>query len=267
MSAGQMWRDVRTLLVRRQPALGYLIALAAAGVGLDLAVAAVRDAFHSFSSFSRVEFDGVVLLRGVGSLGHSSASVWLVVLLALGGGALVTGWLRACYLIALADGRYSWLAPRKMIGRLTAYSLLFDVIGLGLIGLGDNGQVGPALVILLVATPITLYADYAIVVDDVGVAEGVRRSVRVFRSRISASLLATFVLLLFLPQLAAVAFKRGFTDATHVQPTYLVAWALVGVLLQFVGDVVLLTLYRSTSLSGDGSADPSEPSRPSAPSD
>jgi hypothetical protein len=267
VSAGPFWRAVWTLLARRQPALGYLIALSAVGTGLDLAVVTVRHAFRSFSAFSRVEFDGVALWRGIGSLGHSSASVWLVVALALTAGALVTGWLRACYLIALAGGRYSWLAPRRTIGRLTAYSLLFDLIGLGLIALGDNGQIGADLAILLLATPITLYADYAIVVDDVGVAEGVRRSVRVFRQRLSASLLATFVLLLFLPELAAVAFKNGFTDATHIQPTYLVAWALVGALLQFVGDVVLLTLYRATPLSAGGSADPSAGPRRREPSD
>ena len=257
-----MLREVRALLAHRQPALVYLVGLAVVGTGLDLAVVASRHLFHSFSSFSRLEFDGVVQWRAVAALGHSAALVWVVLALSLAVGAAITGWLRACSLIALADGHYSWRAPRQTVLRLTGYSLLYEAIVLGLTGLGDDGQVAPALLILLLTTPVTLYADYAIVVDDVPIVEGVRRSIAVFRTRLAASLLVTFFLLIFLPQLADSAFHNGFTDATHVQASYLVAWSLVGVLLQFAGDVVLLTLYRDTRLSEAGSAGPPEASRP-----
>ena len=57
VSAGQMLRDVRTLLARRQPALVYLVALAVAGTAADVLVAAARDRLSSFSAFARVEFD------------------------------------------------------------------------------------------------------------------------------------------------------------------------------------------------------------------
>jgi hypothetical protein len=256
-----MLRDVRTLLARRQPALGYLIALGVAGTGLDVVVDAARDRLSSFSAFARVEFDGLVLWRAVGSLGHASAAVWLAVLVTVPVTAVISGWLRACYLVALGEGRYSVRAPRRIIVRLTAYSLLVELIGLVLAGLFDNGQGILGLVVLLGTTPVTLYADYAIVFDDVGVVGGVHRSLRVFQQRLRASIVAALALVL-VSELAALAFKNGFTDSTHVQPSYLAAWLLVGVLLQFVTDVVLLTLYRGTRLSeaapsGSSAAPPS----------
>ena len=111
-----MLRDVRTLLARRQAALVYLVALALAGTAADVLVAAARARLSSFSAFARVEFDGLVLWRAVGSLGHASAAVWLAVLVAVPVMALVTGWLRACYLIALGEGHYAIRAPWVIVG-------------------------------------------------------------------------------------------------------------------------------------------------------
>jgi hypothetical protein len=250
-----MLRDVRTLLARRQPALGYLVAIAAFGAGLDLADAALRHQFHSFSHFSRVEFDNFVQWRAIASLRDAPIAVSVLVLLAVPLGALVSAWLRACYLVALSEGRYSLRVPRRTVGRLSAYFLTFQIIWIALFGLADNGQGGAALLIQLALAPMTLYADFAIVLDDVGPLEGIRRSLRVFRARPRESIVVVVVLLLLIA-LTLVAFANGFTDSSHVQPSYLVAWLLVGVLLDFLSDVVLLTLYRATPLNGGESADP-----------
>ncbi len=48
-----------------------------------------------------------------------------------------------------------------------------------------------------------------------------------------------------------------------MQPSYLVAWLLVGVLTDFVSDVVLLTLFRATPL-GDGAISAAAPDDPPA---
>ncbi len=93
-----------------------------------------------------------------------------------------------------------------------------------------------------------------------------RRSLRVFQLRLRVSILLALTLIM-LSELAALAFKNGFTDSSHVQPSYLAAWLLVGVLLQFVTDVVLLTVYRGTRLSEAVPAGSSAASRPSEPSD
>jgi hypothetical protein len=261
-----MWRDVRTLLAHRQPALGYLVAIAAVSTALDLVAAALRHRFHSFSAFARVEFDNVVLWRAIASLRHAPIAVSALVLLLVALVALATGWLRACYLAALSEGRYSLRAPRRTIGRLTVYFLGFEVVWIALFGLADNGQGGVALLCQLALTPFTLYADFAIVLDDVGPVEGIRRSLRVCRARPRESIVVVLALLL-LVLLTLIAFTNGFTDASHVQPSYLVAWLLVGVLIDFLSDVVLLTLYRATPLSAGGSADPSAGPHPPAPSD
>jgi hypothetical protein len=265
---GQLVRDVRTLLARRQPTLVYLIVLAFVGVGIDLLVAQAGDQLSSFSSFSRREFDEDVLWHGFASLDHASAIAWIVVLLAVPVSAVVAGWLRATYLIALAEGRYSLRAPRTSVLQLSLYSLAIELLGLGTAAATDHGQGALGLVALLVTTPFTFYTDYAIVLDEVSLVEGVRRSVRMFRLRTRVSVLAV-IIVLFLSLLLEIAFANGFTDSTHVQPTYLVAWELVSALFVFVTDVVLVTLYRGTRLgfSAAGSAGSAEAPSSGEPSD
>jgi hypothetical protein len=267
MSAGQTLREVRALLAHRQPVLGYLIVLATIEAALDLAVLASRHRFDSFSEFSRREFDGTILWRGFAALGHSSALVWLTVALGIFVTALASGWLRASYIVALGEGRYTWRPPTRTFVQLTLYSLLSGLLGLGAIGLADNDLVVVAIVLLLVTTPFTLYADYAIVRDDLSVVGGLEASVRVFRQRLGVSLLATFAFVFYFQLLLGAAFSSGFTDSTHVQPLYLVAWLLAGTLATFVTDAVLLTLYRTTPLSAGGSGGPPAGNRSSGASD
>jgi hypothetical protein len=266
VSAGPFWRSVRTLLAQRQPTLAYLIAIAVIGTGLDLAVAAARHRFHSFSAFSRVEFDNVVLWRAVASLGDASIPVSALVLLTLPLGALLASWLSTCYLVALSEGRYSLRAPRRTVVRLATYLLPNQLALLLLFGLNDNDLAPVALLAALMLVPFTLYTMYAIVLDDVGPIEGVRRSLRVCRARPRESILIVVALFL-VSDLTGAAFLRGFKDATHVQPGYLGAWLLVGVLVDFLNDVLLLTLYRRTPLSEAGSAGPPEATRSPEASD
>ncbi|MEO9174822.1 MAG: hypothetical protein ABI317_04845 [Gaiellales bacterium] len=264
---GQLVRDVRTLLARRQPVLGYLVALAFASTALDLLTAEAADQLSSFSRFSRHEFDQDVLWRVVATLGHGSALAWIAVILAIPLSSALSGWLSACYLIALGDGRYSLRAPTSTIVQLTLLSLIIELISLGLAGLDDSGVAALAFVIAVASTPFTLYAAYAIVFDGVHVLEGVRRSLRMFQLRTRFSIIATLVVL-FGVQLAGVAFLRGFHDSPHVQPSYLVAWNLVGILIVFASDAVLLTVYRATrGLSAGGSAETTAAPSSEEPSD
>jgi hypothetical protein len=264
---GQLVRDVRTLLARRQPVLGYLIVLAFASTGIDLLVAEAADQVSSFSRFSRHEFDQDVLWRAVATLGHGSALLWLAVIVTIPVGAALSGWLTACYLIALGDGRYSLRVPTRTIVQLGLFSLILELIGVGLAALDDNGVAPLAFVIAVASTPFTLYTAYAIVFDGVDLLEGVRRSLRMFQRRTRFSIIATLILL-FAVQLVGVAFLQGFHDSTHVQPTYLVAWNLAGILIVFASDAVLLTVYRATrGLSAGGSAETTAVPSSEEPSD
>lgn len=266
MSAGHFWRDVRTLLAHRQPVLAYLVAIAAAGTAVDLAAAGLRHQLHSFSGFARLEFDNVVYWRAFASLRDAPIGMGALVVLLVPAIALLAGWLRTCYLVALSERRYSLRAPRRTVLRLAVYFLVLQVIGTGLAGIFDNGQGAFVLLAQILLAPVLLFPDFAIVLDDVGVVEGVRRSLRVCRARPREALLVVFGFFL-LSAVVAIAFTNGFTDSTHVQPSYLLAWLLTGVLLDFASDVVLLVLYRSTPLSAAGSAGPPEASRPSEASD
>ena len=53
-----------------------------------------------------------MLWRAVGSLEDTPIAVSVLVLVTVPLVALVTAWLRACYVVALAEGRYSIRAPR-----------------------------------------------------------------------------------------------------------------------------------------------------------
>jgi hypothetical protein len=267
VSAGQTLREVRALLVHRQPVLVYLIAIAAIEAASDLAVTASRHRFDSFSEFSRLEFDGTILWRAVAALDDSSALPRIVVVASIVLAAAATGWLRACYIVALGEGRYTVRPPARTFARLALYFLCVGFLGLAFVGLLDNHQSLLGLGLLLATTPFTIYSDYAIVRDEIGVVQALQASARVFRRRLAASLLVTFTLLFYLQLLVSAAFESGFTDSTHVQPLYLVAWLLAGTLVMFLADAVLLTLYRSTPLSAGGSAAPPEASRPSGASD
>ena len=147
--------------------------------------------------------------------------------------------------------------------RLTAYFLAFQIIWIALFGLADNGQGAIALLVQLALTPFTLVLGLRDRARRCRRAvEGVRRSLRVCRARPRETILVVLVLLL-LVALTLVAFSNGFTDASHVQPSYLVAWLLVGVLLGLPerrGAAHRCT--AATPLSEAGSADPagSDPS-------
>ena len=264
--SGPFWRDVRTLLTARQQTLGYLVALGALGLGIDLLCARVVDELPSFSAFARHEYDADVTWRAFAALGGSSVLAWAVVLASIPVAAALSAWLRACYLVALTEGRYAVQAPRRTVARLAVYWLLYLVFELGLTGVGRDVSSGLALLLELAATPVWLFSEYAIVLDDLPFPRAVMRSLAMFRVRTRASIGAVFGLLL-VALLVTIAFDRGFVDSGHVQPTYLVAWALAGALLTFASDVVLVTLYRQTRFSAGGSAGSQEASSTSTPSD
>jgi hypothetical protein len=260
------WREVRGLLTSRQPALLYLVAFTFAGVAADLAVARAVDELPSFSSFARHEFDADVAWRGFAALGSASALAWVVVLLSIPVGAAVFAWLRACYLVALAHGRYQLRAPVPLLRQLAIYWGVYLVFELAMAGIALDVSVGLWAFLQIVTMPIWLYSEYAIVLDEIPFTTGVWRSIALFRARIRASFGLAFGVLLA-DLLLGGAFDHGFTDSTHVQPTYLVAWELALALLTFASDVLLLTLYRRTRFSAGGSAGSPAAPPTSTPSD
>jgi hypothetical protein len=159
------------------------------------------------------------------------------------GGAVAAGWLRAAYLLALSGSRLTLRPPLRLVVLLTVYDLAFWLSGIGIGLLADVGAGAAALALALLAlvnVPF-LYADYAIVVDGVGLLEAFTRSVRLVRAALGPSVLV-FLAGLIASELAAAAFDNGFSSST-VQPTFLVAYLLVQVVIQYALDVALITIY------------------------
>jgi hypothetical protein len=236
-----MWR----LAVARQ----QLLLVALAMVLLDgSAVAAVIGALEragTFASFADALFEesrtlADALDRAVGGDGACAVAVAVYVLVR----PWPLAWLRASYIRALATTgglpRPAWPSVIRLV--------LLDVcigtplgFGIGILEKGDLPALGPP--VLLLVFMLTLYADYAIVIDDLDLWQAFRASLHVLARRPGASLAATAVWLL----LSFVLFgSLGPSFDSGATPLALTALLVGTAVLGFTLDVCLITLYRAT---------------------
>lgn len=236
-----MWR----LAVARQQlllvALGMVLLDASA---LSAAIGALKQA-STFGSFASAVFDesrtlADALDKAVGGNGACAVAVLLYVVAR----PWPLAWIRASYIRSLATTggfpRPTWPSVVRLV--------LLDVcigtplaFGIGLLEKGDIAALGPP--ILLAVLVFTLYADYAIVIDDLGLREALRASLHVLMRRPGASLGVTTVWLVLSFALAGGLGPSFDAGATPLALTAL----LVGTgVLGFALDVCLITLYRGT---------------------
>jgi hypothetical protein len=236
-----MWR----LALARQQLLLVAVAMVLLDASaVSAAIGALKRA-GTFASFSSALFDESLTLadtldRALGGSGACAAAVALYVLAR----PWPLAWLRASYIRGLATTgglpRPTWPSVVRLVllDVLIGTPLLF---GIGGLEKADRAALGAPL--LLVVLVFTLYADYAIVVDDLGPWEAFRSSLHVLKRRPAASLGVTAVWLTLSFALAGSlgpVFDRG---ATPIALTAL----LVGTgVLHFALDVCLITLYRAT---------------------
>jgi hypothetical protein len=232
-----MWR----LAIARQQlllvALGMVLLDASA---LAASIGALRKA-STFASFSSALFDesrtlADALDRGLGGNAACALAVALYVLAR----PWPMAWIRASYIRALATtGGFphpTWPSVVRLV--------LLDVcigtplaFGIGILEKADLPALGPP--VLLAALVFTLYADYAIVIDDLTL----REALRVLMRRPGASLGTTAVWLSLSFALAGALGPSFDSGATPLALTAL----LVGTgVLGFALDVCLITLYRGT---------------------
>jgi hypothetical protein len=236
-----MWR----LAIARQQLL--LVALAmvlldGSAVAASIGALSRADTFASFSSalFDESRTLADALDRAAGGNGACAVAVAVYVLAR----PWPLAWLRASYIRALATTgglpRPAWPSVMRLV--------LLDVcigtplaFGIGMLERGDLPALGPPL--LLAVLVLTLYADYAIVIDDLGLVQSIRSSLHVLLRRPGASLGVTAVWLTCSFVLAAAlgpSFDRGAT------PLALTALLIGTGVLGFALDVCLITLYRAT---------------------
>ena len=236
-----MWR----LAVSRQ----QLLLVALGMVLLDgSAVAAVIGALEqagTFASFASGIYDeprtlADALDRAVGGNLACTAAVVLYVLVR----PWPLAWIRASYIRALATTggfpRPAWPSVIRLV--------LLDVcigtplgFGVGILEKADLPEIGPPVVLAVLV--FTLYADYAIVIDGVGLRQAFRSSLHVLLRRPGASL---GVMALWLTLSFIISASLGPSFDSGATPLALTALAVAGGLLAFAIDVCLITLYRAT---------------------
>lgn len=236
-----MWR----LAVARQQLL--LVALGMVlldGSAVAASIGALRKA-GTFASFSSALFDESRTLADAldRALGGNAACALAVALYVLAR-PWPMAWIRASYIRALATTggfpRPTWTSVVRLV--------LLDVgIGtplafvIGFLEKGDLAALGPP--VLLAVLIFTLYADYAIVIDDLGVQQALRSSLHVLMRRPGASLGVTAV---WLTLSFALAGGLGPTFDRGATPLALTALLIGTGVLGFALDICLITLYRGT---------------------
>jgi hypothetical protein len=236
-----MWR----LAVARQQllliALGMVLLDASA---LSAVIGALRR-MHTFDGFASAVYDeSRTLADALDSALGGNAACALAVVLYVAVRPWPMAWIRASYIRALATtgglARPAWATVLRLV--------LLDVcigaplaFGIGVLEKADLAALG--LPVLLGVLVFTLYADYAIVIDDVGLLESFRASLNVLLRRPRASLGVTAAWL-FLTYVLAASLGPSFDDGAT--PLVLTALLVVTGVLGFALDVCLITLYRAT---------------------
>jgi hypothetical protein len=240
-----LWRAMWRRFLARQHLIGYPAAVSAVHAILLLSLAVSLGHASSFSAYARAVYhENDLLADAWDRVAAPRVSIWFGLALLVVGQAVVEAWLRPGFLRGLIGEGATLRPPRYLAVRIGLYSLAFDGLSVADSGVAElSGAV--ALLLYLVLTALFLYGDYAIVVDDVGVVEGVRRSLRVARATLWPTLLVVIVGELVILPLLIGAFGSGFDDTSYVFPPYLLAYVLAGAVLQYALDVALITIYTS----------------------
>jgi hypothetical protein len=236
-----MWR----LAISRQQLLLVALALVLIDGSAVAAVIGALEGAGTFASFSSAIFDesrtlADALDRAVGGDWACAAAVVLYVFVR----PWPMAWIRASYIRALATTggfpRPAWPSVVRLV--------LLDVcvvtplaFGIGILEKADLAEIGPPVVLAVLV--FTLYADYAIVIDDVGLWQSFRASLNVLLRRPSASLGITAAWL-FLTYILSGALGPSVDDGAT--PLVLTALLVFTGALGFALDVCLITLYRGT---------------------
>jgi hypothetical protein len=236
-----MWR----LALARQQLLLVAVAMVLLDASALCAAIGALGRTDTFSDFARAVFDEPrTLADAFGRATGGNAACAAAVVLYVAALPWPLAWLRASYIRGLCTKgglpRPTWTSVIRLVllDVLVGTPLAFAIGGLEKADLAALGA--PLLLLVLV---FTLYADYAIVVDDLDLWQAFRSSLHVLLRRPSASLGVTAAWLLFSFALSGALGPSFDSGATPLALTALLV--LTGV-LGFALDVCLLTLYRAT---------------------
>jgi hypothetical protein len=244
-TAGAWLRDSARLAVRAQGLLVFPVTLAILSLAATVPAAIAAGADDTFSDLARyaVSVDQLLgdALAGDVDVGPTE---WVLLAAGLVATSLAAAWLTGAFVRSIAEERrVLWPGTRTFV-RL---AILYTAIAVLLVPLdvAANAGGGWGLVAIVgvaaIAVP-TLFADYAIVIDDLTIPGALAASVRAVRARPSVALLA-FVLAYALGSLVYVLFDETIRDADEVFPLFLVGAGLAHGLRLYITDCGLIALY------------------------
>jgi len=244
-----MWR----LALARQQLLLVAVAMVLLDASALLAVIGALGRADTFAGVASAIYDeprtlADALGRALGGSGASAAAVVLYVAVL----PWPLSWLRAAYIRGLAGKgglpRPTW----KSVVRLVLLDVLIGTpLAFAIGGLEKADQAALGAPLLLLVLVFTLYADYAIVIDDLNLWQALRASLHVLLRHPSASLGATAVWLV-LSFILSGALQPSFDNGAT--PLALTALLVLTGVLGYAIDVCLLTLYRATPPPPDPSS-------------
>jgi len=218
----------------------YIVFFAIGLYTLDFAVALGSAWLYRHEPLAELLRRGGPLADAVAARSALIAAVFIVYLLA-------STWLRAGYIRSLVGPLCLRPADRRQFLRLLALQLALEIVGALVAGAiviaGDDPlPVNAAILVLLAFNFVVLYADYIIVIGDVGPLRAVALSWRTVRATLipSALVLLTASLVgIYAMSLLDESVTGSFARAL---PMMLVQCLIMGSVL-FVADVVLVVVY------------------------
>lgn len=203
---------------------------------------AIRGSGLTFARLARDVVEGDVrTLDVLGRQPRASVLVLCLVVAFVFGSAAIAAWLRGAFIRSLAERRLVYWPGRTVFARLAAYYALTGLLALGAEALG-RAAVLPGLVALLLLNVLFAYGDYAIVIDDLPLLGGLRRSLELLRFRPGPTMTMVWVAFA-LSALEAVAFVSPLEDGNGVFPPFLLALVLAAALVDYVVDCGLLAIF------------------------
>ena len=167
---------------------------------------------------------------------------------------LVGAWLRAGYIRSLVGPFHLRPADRRQFLRLLVLELALEVVGAlaagAIVLAGDDLLLANAVVLALLAFYfLVLYADYIIVIADVGPLRAVALSARTVRATPVPSAVVLLAVTLLSNAAVGLLDENVTGSLARALPMMLVQCVIMGGVV-FVADVVLVVLYLNAAESG-----------------
>ena len=226
----------------------YLVFFAIGLYALDFAVPVVSAWLYRHEPLAE-------LLRNTWGPLADAVAARSAVIAALFVGYLLAGtWLRAGYIRSLVGPFHLRPADRRQFLRLLVLELALEVVGAlaaaAIVLAGDDLLLANAVVLGLLAVYFAvLYADYIIVIADVGPLRAIALSVRTVQATVVPSAVILVVVTLLGNAAAGLLDENVTGSLAQALPMMLVQCVIMGGVV-FVADVVLVVLYINAAETG-----------------